>query len=48
MFYCRTKCEEEKLAMENRIVELNKERDAEVQQCEDIKRQLHLAEDRID
>ncbi|XP_014271469.1 rootletin isoform X1 [Halyomorpha halys] len=44
----KTKCEEEKLSLENRIAELVKERDAEVQQCEDLKLQLHFAEDRID
>lgn len=34
--------------MESRIAELVKERDAEVQQCEDLKLQLHFAEDRIE
>lgn len=42
------KAEEEKASLESRISELIKERDAEMQHCEDLKLQLHLAEDKVD
>lgn len=49
IFNCfRSKCEEEKITLDNRISEVIKERDAEIQHCEDLKLQLHLAEDKID
>ncbi|KAF6213862.1 hypothetical protein GE061_011587 [Apolygus lucorum] len=40
--------DEEKAALENRIAELVKERDSEMQHCEDLKLQLHLMEDKLD
>ncbi|XP_073992313.1 ciliary rootlet coiled-coil, rootletin isoform X3 [Rhodnius prolixus] len=44
----RVRSEEEKGMLENRWQEVCKERDSETQHCEDLKLQLHLAEDKVD
>ena len=44
----RIRTEEEKSSLEGHIQELCKERDAEIQNCEELKLQLHLAEDKVD
>jgi uncharacterized protein (DUF3084 family) len=45
---CRLKAEEERNRLEGMIEEVRKERDVIQQDCEELKVQLHLAEDRLD
>lgn len=42
------KAEEEKARLEGKMEEVHKERDAAQQECEELKVQLHLTEDRLD
>jgi uncharacterized protein involved in exopolysaccharide biosynthesis len=42
------KAEEEKSRLEGKIEEVRKERDTVQQECEELKVQLHLTEDRLD
>lgn len=44
----RLKAEEERNRLEGMIDEVRKERDVIQQECEELKVQLHLAEDRLD
>jgi len=44
----RCKAEEERARCEARIAEVQKERDNAQQECEDLKLQLSLSEDRVD
>jgi septal ring factor EnvC (AmiA/AmiB activator) len=44
----RLKAEEERSRLEGMIEEVRKERDVIQQECEELKVQLHLAEDRLD
>jgi rootletin len=45
---CRLKAEEERNRLEGKLEEVRKERDVMQQECEELKVQLHLAEDRLD
>jgi septal ring factor EnvC (AmiA/AmiB activator) len=45
---CRLKAEEERNQLEGKLEEVHKERDVVQQECEELKVQLHLAEDRFD
>jgi hypothetical protein len=45
---CRLRTEEERNRLEGMIDEVRKERDVIQQECEELKVQLHLAEDRLD
>lgn len=45
---CRLKAEEERNRLEGKLEEVHKERDVVQQECEELKVQLHLAENRLD
>lgn len=45
---CRVKSEDTKDKLEIEVQEVRKERDMQIQECEELKVQLHLAEDRLE